>query len=111
MPDEVELLEFDDRASAITFRLEQSSTPDFSDPKLRYEGPDPASVLTGLREGQYHFRVRAIDSEDQPGAWSEPLVLHVEFMAPGQLAFLLVVGGVVACSTIAAIITGFLKNR
>lgn len=104
-------LEPDDPATPPAFQLEQSATAEFSDPKLRYEGPDPASVLTGLREGQYHFRVRAIDSEGEPGAWSEPLVLHVEFMAPGQLAFLLVVGGVVACSTIAAIITGFLKNR
>ena len=97
--------------SATTYQLEQSPNADFADSKLRYEGPDLASVLTGLREGQYHFRVRATDPESGAGTWSEPLTLHVKFMDRGQLALLLVTGALVATMTIGAIISGFLKNR
>lgn len=111
MPDSVELLEFGDEDGQLTYRLEQATTADFSDAKLRYEGPDPASVLTGLREGDYHFRVRAIGANGEPGPWSEPLELHVEFMNRGTLALLLITGGIVAAMTIVAIISGFLKNR
>ncbi len=111
MPDAVDLLEFGDDDGRLSYRLEQATRADFADARLRYEGPDPASVLTGLREGDYHFRVRATGPDGESGPWSEPLVLHVEFMGRRTLTLLLVTGGLVATMTIVAIISGFLKNR
>ncbi|BCX50011.1 conserved hypothetical protein [Haloferula helveola] len=96
---------------ALTYLLEQSPDAAFSESKVRYEGPDMASVLTGLREGEYHFRVRAVDSQGEASPWSEPLVLNVKFMDRGQLTLLLVTGALVATMTVVAIISGFLKNR
>ncbi len=111
MPGEEDLLDFGDEGGAVTYRLEQAPTADFDAPSIRYEGPDPASVLTGLREGEYHFRVQAIDADGAAGPWSEPLVLHVKFMSRGHLAMLLATGALVAVMTIAAIISGFVRNR
>lgn len=97
--------------SATVFELEQATDPTFGDARQRYLGSDQESVLTGLREGTYHFRVRAIDDGDQPGEWSEPLVLTVQYMGRTPLFLLLGTGAVVAGLTMAAIISGFLKNR
>lgn len=101
-----------DQPDGITFELLQLGCPsEKQDGFTRYKGPDQKTVITGLTEGVYEFKVRAIDSEGNAGSWSDPLVLHVEYMGRSQLFFLLVTGAFVAISTIAAIIHGFLKNR
>lgn len=89
------------------FELEQATDASFSDAHVRYRGPDNESVLTGLSDGIYHFRIRDAASED----WSEPLVLHVKSMNRGTLFLLLGTGAFVALSTGAAIIHGFLRSR
>lgn len=101
----------DEGEPALRYELEQALDASFSDATLRYAGPDAASVLTGLREGAHHYRVRAVDAEGAPGPWSEPLVITVEYMGRRTLFVLLATGAVVASLTIAATVSGFLKNR
>jgi len=95
-----------DGLEAPEFELQQSLDPDFPDPDTRYRGEENETVLTGLREGSYHFRVRAGE-----GPWSEPLTLEVVFMNRGTLLLLVGTGALVAVLTIAAVVRGFLANR
>ena len=98
-------------ATGLSYLLEQSNEPAFTNAHVRYQGPDTASVLTGLREGNYYFRVREIDADGTQSAWSEPLAVEVHYLDRSTLILLLSIGAIVAGSTIVAIITGFLKNR
>ncbi len=61
-----------------------------------YEGRDTASTLTGLKNGDYIFRLRA-----EQGEWSEPLTVVIEhhalwkayaFFAAGFVLFLILCG-------------------
>lgn len=92
------------------FELQQSPDAGFDDAWTRYRGADTETVVTGLREGTYHFRVRAVSGEEA-GPWSEPLTLTVRYLGRPKLYLLLATGATVAGLTIATIIAGFLKNR
>lgn len=100
-------VDFHWRGDGSEFELQQAAAADFSDARVRYRGPDTETVLTGLADGVYHFRIREASATD----WSEPLVLNVESMDRGTLFLLLGTGAFVAISTIAAILRGFLKSR
>ena len=89
------------------YELQQARDASFSDARTRYEGEDAETVLTGLADGVYHFRVREVSS----GGWSEPLVVNVESMNRGTLFLLLGTGAFVAVSTIGSILYGYHKNR
>jgi hypothetical protein len=87
--------------------VEQAPSADFSEALVIYSGTDRATVVTGLREGRHYFRIRL---ENAP-AWSEPLVLRVEFVSKATLRLLLAIGAVVVLATVGVIIFGFLKDR
>jgi hypothetical protein len=66
-------------AAGTEFLLQESSTEDFSDARIRYQGQHHSSVLSGLLNGSYHFRVRSRPADEQPwGAWSAPQVFKVK---------------------------------
>jgi len=76
----------------------------------RYEGPDRASVLTGLAEGTYYFRVRQVN-DGRPGPWSEPLPVEVEFMSRARVCALLGAGFLVTAMSLAAILHGHFRSN
>ena len=82
--------------------VEQATVADFSDTILRYQGPDAASVLTGLAEGDYYFRARFDGMEK----WSPVVHVRVEFMNRGRLILLFLLGFVVVALTAGAILIG-----
>lgn len=95
------------RGESGPYELQQARDGSFADARTRYEGEDAETVLTGLADGIYHFRVREVAN----GEWSEPLVLNVESMNRGTLFLLLGTGAFVAVSTIGSIVYGYSKNR
>lgn len=92
---------------ADTYRLEESV--DSGPYALRYEGPDLASVRTGLAEGLHVFRIRASEESGGTGGWSE-ISVRVEYMNPTKVRWLLILGGSVVLATVAAIIHGHLHH-
>lgn len=96
---------------APSFELQQAEDAAFATARTRYLGPDTASVITGLREGSYYFRVREIPEEGTAGEWSAPLLIEVDYMNRARLFLLLGTGAFVASLTIGAIAHGFFKNR
>jgi len=102
------VLEFS-KGEEEVIELEQSRNPDFTDPVVRYRGPQQASVLTGLAEGDYYFRIRTV-REDGTSAWSDPVHLRVEYMDRRQLVVLLVTGFAMVAATAVAVIHGGVRN-
>ena len=86
MPDEVEsssgYVKLDwssPNTGDILYELESSSSPDFQTSQSIYEGPDLASFISGLANGTYYYRIRAIDTSDNTtSAWSDPVQLTVK---------------------------------
>ncbi len=99
--------------SGLQFELQQSADPGFASgsEKIRYHGPDTASVLTGFAEGTYHFRIRAITESQPPGAWSEPVAVTISYMARNQVILLLGVGVTVFIATLAALLSGHFRKQ
>jgi len=71
-------LSWQDPASQ-SFELQKSSDPDFHDAVTLYHGPDKATVISGLPNGNYFYRVR---SED--GLWSKAVEVTVKHHSLGK---------------------------
>ena len=59
-------------AEKVLFELQQGTDSLFTTTRLRYQGPDQASFLSGLRDGAFFFRVRAVRGAEL-SAWSPVL--------------------------------------
>ncbi|BDS06904.1 hypothetical protein NT6N_19440 [Oceaniferula spumae] len=85
--------------------LEQSTDQDFKEASQRYQGTDAGSVITGLAEGVYFFRVKEAGAE-----WSDPLRVEVAFFPESKLYLLLSIGGIVVLATIGTIVIGAVRT-
>lgn len=65
-------LSWKDKASQ-SFVLQQSTRSDFRDAIDIYLGPDQATVISGLPDGDYFYRV-----ESDTHQWSKPIEVKVE---------------------------------
>lgn len=104
--------EVSDEEKPESFELQQSGDIQFPEAKtrLRYRGLDRGSVVSGLAEGIYHFRVRAVEAGGPGGGWSEPVSLEVEYMAKPKVVLLLAAGAVVFVATLAALLIGHFRS-
>lgn len=110
-PDGVVDLKWSAVPDAASFELEESVPGAGDEFHPRYTGPDLSSVRTGLAAGSHRFRVRAVSSNGETGAWSEPLGIEVEYMPQNRLRLLLMLGGAVVLATITAILHGHFSTR
>ena len=88
------------------FQLEQSLQPDFTESTLRYEGADQATFVTGLAEGNYYYRVRAVSGSEGSGSWSKVVEVNVEFVSTTLVVTLFSIGMVVFVMTVVSILKG-----
>ena len=94
-------------AARLTYVLEQAGNEAFTTPLTRYKGPDLGSVLTGFAEGNYFFRIRAINPESGvAGPWSETISFKVHYMPMGRVWLFLIAGATVFILTFGAILRG-----
>lgn len=93
------------------WELQQATMPDFADAVTRYSGPDHGSVITGLAEGTYYFRVREMGGGGGSGAWSMPLEVRVEFFSTPLVVTMLFVGFAVVAVTVGAILHGHFRRE
>lgn len=84
--------------AAGAIALERASGPDFDDARIVYEGGDSSRVISGLPDGDYRFRLRAADADED--AWSDTIRVEVEhhslarafgFFATGAVVFLVLI--------------------
>ena len=95
----------DSKGTSFTFQVEQSNDPDFSSPRVRYQGPDLATYISGLPEGTHHYRVRSI-SDQENGPWSRIMEVKVEFVSQNLVISLFLLGTIVFAATVWAIWKG-----
>jgi hypothetical protein len=94
-----------DLAGNHIFELQQSPDRDFDSLSVRYYGPDLATYISGLRNGIYHYRVRAILRGDT-GSWSKTTVVSVEHHSL-KLAFVLFgLGAIVFVAIVFIVVRG-----
>ena len=84
----------------VEFELQHAPTARFAAPMTRYRGPQRATVLTGLRDGEHWFRFRVLgDAPRAPGPWSEPVRFTVRHHSIATATTLFGLGAVVFAAT------------
>lgn len=92
---------------SIVFELEEANDSLFDSSRDRYIGPDLATYLSGLENGSYYFRVRALTAARViAGPWSEPIVVKVEHHSLKLAYSLFIIGGIVFLATLGVVIHG-----
>lgn len=89
------------------FELQQAIRHDFTQTDLIYKGKDYATFLSGLPDGQFYYRVRAVSPDGaQYSDWSAPVLVQVAHHSL-RLAFLLFgIGAVVFLITVGIVVQG-----
>ncbi|ADC70543.1 conserved hypothetical protein [Thioalkalivibrio sp. K90mix] len=82
--------------------LEQASGPDFDDARVIYRGGDTSSVVSGLPDGEYRFRLRADGADD----WADEARIDVAHHSLARAFGFFALGGVVFLVLIVAILRG-----
>lgn len=97
----------------LEFELQYSDNEFFNSPSEIYKGPDYATFLSGLKNGDYYYRVRGtakVEGEMQLSDWSDPVLVRVKHHSL-QLAFLLFgIGAVVFLLTVGIVMQGSRKT-
>jgi len=83
-------------------QLEQATGPAHADPRIIYEGGDTSTVISGLPDGEYRFRLRAADAD----AWADEARVRVEHHSLARAFGFFAVGGLVFLVLIVAILRG-----
>jgi hypothetical protein len=103
-----------DGKATISWSLPESASVDlqkshdlaFSNPVTLYQGVDEATVVTGLSNGEYHFRVRVVQASGQVSPWSEPVTLSVEHHSLVRAFIFFGIGAIVFIATLFLIFLG-----
>lgn len=84
-----------------TYILERSQSADFLQSAVRYRGPDRARFISGLPDGTYFFRVKAVN-----GKWSAPVTVNVRHQSLDLALTLFGIGAVVFLLTVVLVVHG-----
>ncbi len=82
--------------------LEQATGPDHGDTRILYQGGDTSTVISGLPDGEYRFRLRAADAD----TWADEATVVVEHHSLARAFGFFAVGAVVFLGLIGAILRG-----
>lgn len=93
------------------YELQEARDSTFTRPQLIYTGGDLATVITGRADGEYFYRVRALDASQPPGAWSSPVKVTVQHHALGPAFGFFGVGALVFIAILTAILRGNAQSR
>lgn len=91
-------------AEGAVYELQQSAAQGFTETRTRYRGPDTATQLSGLPDGDYSYRVRVVDPG--PSAWSEAVTVEVRHHPLSRALGFFSVGLVVFVATVILITRG-----
>jgi hypothetical protein len=92
--------------SAGRVHIQQDQTGEFAIPSTLYIGSDNASVVTGLIDGDYHYRGRLETADGTVSPWSPTVKVTVEHHSMNRAFFFFLVGLVVFLATLLLIVVG-----
>lgn len=94
-------------ANNFNFELQRSVHQDFEQPISIYRGPDYATFISGLPDGNYYYRVRAIVKDDtQTSDWSAPVLVQVKHHSLALALLLCGIGAAVFLITVGIVVQG-----
>jgi hypothetical protein len=94
------------------FELQQGMGRDFSSKRIIYAGPDQRTYISGLPNGDFFYRVRAVDvPQPHKGQWSPVVRRTVQHPSLGFALSFLSVGATVFISIIGVITMGIYGKR
>lgn len=88
--------------------LQRAHSADFAVPRMLYQGTDTASVRTGLSDGDYFYRVGALDADVR--VWSAPVQVTVRHHDALRTWGLFGVGVAVFLATLGLILFGWARE-
>lgn len=91
----------------IEFIVQQSRTPGFEQARDLYSGTEKASLISGLADGVYYYRVR----QNNESSWSEPVRVQVRHHPLGTALQFFALGLLVFALTLFTILHGIRKTR
>ncbi|ADE15317.1 conserved hypothetical protein [Nitrosococcus halophilus Nc 4] len=91
---------------ASSYELQEASDAGFTQPTTIYRGPDQATLISGRKNGQYFYRVRALDQGQPTSPWSSPVAVTVRHHPPARAFAFFAAGAVVFLATLVLIISG-----
>lgn len=86
--------------------LQRARDPGFDDATTIYRGTDSASLRSGLADGTYYYRVRAVPSAGSPGSWSPAVSVEVAHHSARRAWGIFATGAVVFLATLGLILLG-----
>jgi hypothetical protein len=90
-------------SAASAVELEESTTPDFTAPRLLYSGSDRARVVSGKPDGDWYYRARPAS----PGSsFSNSVKVEVRHHPLERAVAYFAIGAVVFLATALLIVTG-----
>lgn len=93
------------------FELQQGLTRNFSSAQTVYSGRDQGTYISGLPNGDFFYRVRAVGPRDMPtGPWSSPIRRTVDHPSLAFALSLMGVGAGVFLATIVMIARGMCQE-
>jgi hypothetical protein len=94
-------------ASPELYVLQQSENQDFNNAKTLYQGPDQASVISGLSNSTYYYRVRLADAPD----WSNTLAVEVKHHSLSRALGFFILGAMMFLATTFVLLKGARVRR
>ncbi|MGR8931250.1 MAG: fibronectin type III domain-containing protein [Gammaproteobacteria bacterium] len=88
-------------SSSQSFTLQQASNAEFRDAATLYRGPDQATVISGLPNGNYFYRVRSSD-----GQWSKTMEVSVKHHSLVKALGFFGLGAVMFITMVALLLNG-----
>lgn len=99
--------DWDEAPAAVEFEVQRADDEQFAtDLNTLYTGPDKGTYLSGMLEGEYYFRVRAL-VEGVATDWSVPVLVVVEFPPWKQVLLMFSLGILVLLATLSVVVAGY----
>ena len=89
------------------YELQQARNASFSDARTLYQGRDNASVISGLADGQYYYRLRSLPD----GSWSEGVAVEVKHHPLSRAFGFFTLGAAMFLATVGVLIKGARSRR
>lgn len=90
--------------------LQQADNPAFADASFRYRGPDRASVISGMPDGSWYYRVRTV-ADGGTSPWSDAVMVKVAHHPLSRAFLFFGLGVLVFLATVLLIIRGAVQAR
>lgn len=92
-------LDWTDMDGNLDYEVEEKGEVKSTKERIIYRGKGDKLFLSGLKNGEYRYRVRAVNSDGSAGKWSHQLTLRVKHHSMNRALFLFALGFFIFAAT------------